>query len=203
MTGIRFFMPALVLILLFSPCVAQEAGTVIDSDPPGAAITLDGEYHLSATTPCRLPDNINGRFTIEAMMPGYESWRGDITIMPGQGNHYSFTLAPKTRIKASLRSLFIPGWGQSYSNQKQKAFILTISTLGFAVGTLLAHNDFARKRDDYDQAVIDLGNAVSYDEVLELRARVVDKNRSSSSTNMMVAFFIFWSPVLVRVTRSC
>jgi hypothetical protein len=163
----------------FSTAYGQDTGTIINSDPPGASITLEGEYSLSATTPCRLPDNVNGRFELKASMSGYESWSGDIVILPGQDNHFSFSLAPKTRAKAALRSLFLPGWGQYYSGLKQKAFILNISTVGFAIGTVLADNDFRRKRDDYDQAVLDLNNASSYDDVSRLRSLVIDKNRKA------------------------
>ena len=158
---------------------AQETGTIISSNPPGAAITLSGEYQLSATTPCRLPENINGRFTLRAMLPGYESWNGDIMLVPGQQNRFSFSLSPKTRFKAMLRSMFFPGWGQYYSDNKTRAFVINITTLGFGAGALFADSDFRKKRDSYDQAVIDLNNATSYDEVTRLRQLVVDKNRDA------------------------
>jgi len=151
---IRYFMVFLMLALFCSTAIAQETGTTINSDPPGATITLNGEYKLSATTPCRLPDHIGGKFELVAVMPGYESWKGDITILPGQKNHYSLALSPKTRAKAALRSFFMPGWGQYYSGQDKKAFILNVGTLGFAVGTILTDGDFRRKRNDYNQAVI-------------------------------------------------
>jgi len=133
----------------YSTVYSQETGTIISSDPPGASITLEGEYNLSATTPCRLPDNVNGKFELKANMSGYESWSGDLIILPGQDNHFSFSLAPKTRAKAALRSLFLPGWGQYYAGLKEKAIILNISTIGFAIGTVLADNDFRRKREEY------------------------------------------------------
>lgn len=163
----------------FSTAYAQETSTVISSDPPGASITLEGEYNLSATTPCRLPDNVNGKFELKANMSGYESWSGDVIILPGQENHFSFSLAPKTRLKAAFRSLFMPGWGQYYAGLKEKAFILNIGTIGFAIGTVLVDSDFRQKRDDYNQAVVDLNNASSYDEVSRLRSLVIDKNRQA------------------------
>jgi len=101
----------------------DEAGTVINSEPPGAAISLEGDYTINATTPCRLPDNLNGRYMLRASMPGYESWSGDIMIVPGQNNYFSFSLSSKTRYKAALRSLFFPGWGQYYSGQRTRAFL--------------------------------------------------------------------------------
>lgn len=112
-------------------------------------------------------------------MSGYESWGGDIIILPGQENHFSFSLAPKTRVKAALRSLFLPGWGQYYAGLKEKAFVLNIGTVGFAIGTVLADSDFRQKRDDYNQAIVDLSNASTYDDVSRLRSLVIDKNREA------------------------
>ncbi|MCP4581253.1 MAG: PEGA domain-containing protein [candidate division Zixibacteria bacterium] len=177
--NIRYSIMVLMFAMFCSTAYAQEMGTTINSDPPGATITLDGDFKLSATTPCRLPDHISGKFELVAVMPGYESWKGDITILPGQKNHYSFDLSPKTRSKAALRSLFMPGWGQHYSGQKEKAFLLNIGTVSFAIGTILADSDFRRKRDDYNQAVIDLGNAASFEETELLRSDVIDKNRKA------------------------
>jgi len=168
-------------ILIISSVVvsAQEHSTIINSDPPGAAITLDGEYKLSATTPCRLPDNINGKFSLRAIMPGYESWNGDIVIIPGQENRFSFGMSAKTRYKAALRSLFMPGWGQYYAGEKNKAIFFNVLTIGAGIGTLVTDYDFRQKRDDYDQAIIDLGNASTYEEITELRQLVIDKNREA------------------------
>jgi hypothetical protein len=158
---------------------AQQAGTIINSDPPGAAITLDGEYKLTATTPCRLPDNITGKFMMKAMMPGYETWSGDIMIIPGQANNFAFNMSAKTRLKAGLRSLFIPGWGQWYGGDKTRAFVVNFATLGFGVGTLIADHDFRVKKDDYDEANSDLANATSYEEITRLRQLVINRNRDA------------------------
>lgn len=181
---------ALILGLNSNLC-AQETGSIINSNPPGAAITLDGEYQLSATTPVRLPDNINGRFKLKAMLPGYESWSGDVVLLPGQQNRFSFRLAPKTRFKAMVRSLFIPGWGQYYADEKKKALVINIATLGMGVGAVIADYDFRRKRDDYNQAKIDYSNASTYEEREELRELVVDKNRDAYDAETLRNSFLY------------
>jgi len=157
----------------------QQTGTVINSDPPGAALSLSGEYQINTVAPCRLPENITGKFKLRASLPGYESWSGDIVIAPGQENLLAFAMKPKTRIKAGLRSLFIPGWGQYYSDQKDRSFLLNVSTLGFGVGALLADSDFRKKRDDYFQAQNDLNYAGNADEIERLRRLVIEKNRQA------------------------
>lgn len=66
-SGIKFYGLVIMSVVFgfgFSTAYAQETSTVISSDPPGASITLEGEYDLSATTPCRLPDNVNGKLSL-------------------------------------------------------------------------------------------------------------------------------------------
>ena len=70
------------LILFSSGIYAQDDfGTTIISDPPGAVISLEGEYYLNATSPCRLPETLNGYYRLRAIMPGYESWAGDVVLV--------------------------------------------------------------------------------------------------------------------------
>ena len=152
---------------------------MISSDPPGAALNLDGEYQINTVAPCRLPENISGKFKLKASLPGYESWSGEIVIAPGQENLFSFAMKPKTRIKAGLRSLFIPGWGQYYSDQKERSLLLNVATLGLGVGTLLADSDFRKKRDDYFRAKNDLDFAGNAEEIERLRNLVIDRNRKA------------------------
>lgn len=170
---------------------AQDVRTIINSDPPGAILSLEGDYKITASTPCRLPENITGIYRLKAIMSGYESWSGEIMILPGQDNTFSFSLSPKTRFKAGLRSLFFPGWGQYYSNQHGRAIFLSLTTLGVGVSALIADGDFRRKRDDYFQAKTDLANAVSADEISQLRNLVREKNRQAynaeTTRNVLIA----------------
>lgn len=173
------------------PVFPQEVSTVINSDPPGAILNLEGEYKITATTPCRLPENITGFYRLKARMSGYESWSGEIMILPDQDNTFSFSLSPRTRFKAGLRSLFFPGWGQYYSSQHGRAIFLSLSTLGVGMSALIADGDFRKKRDDYFQAKTDLANAVSADEVSQFRNLVREKNRQAynaeTNRNVLIA----------------
>jgi hypothetical protein len=166
-------------LLMAVPVFAQEHRTTIDSNPPGAFLTLEGEYRVSATTPCQIPDNIIGSYRLKARLPGYESWNGDILILPNQDNKFAVNLAPKTRIKASLRSLIIPGWGQYYSGQKTRSMIIGLGTIGAGVAALIADNDYRRKRDDYFDAKIDLANAHTQEEIDRLWTLTRSKNRDA------------------------
>ena len=157
----------------------DETGTVINSNPPGAAISLEGDYTINATTPCRLPDNLNGMYKLRASMPGYESWSGDIMIAPGKNNYFSFSLASKNRYKAALRSLFFPGWGQYYAGQRTRAYILNAATLCFGIFAVKADSDFRKKRDEYFRAQVDLANATFYEDVAQLRSVQLDRQRAA------------------------
>ena len=171
----------IVFVFLLTPKLseAQEFKTTIDSNPPGAFLTLDGEYEITATAPCRLPDNIIGSYKLKAKFPGYESWRGEITIIPGQNNSFSFSMKPKTRFKAGLRSIFIPGWGQYYSGSTTRSLIFGVGTIGLGVAVAYADIDFRDKRNDYEQAKIDLANARTGEEIDRLWNLARDKNRQA------------------------
>jgi hypothetical protein len=177
----RFGLWSIILTAAISaiPAFAQEHRTTIDTNPPGAFLTLDGEYRISATSPCRVPDNIIGNYRLKARLPGYESWSGDILILPNQDNVFSFNLSPKTRLKASLRSLIIPGWGQYYSGQKTRSLIIGFGTIGAGIGAYLADSDFRKKRDDYFDAKIDLANARTEEEISRLWEITRQKNREA------------------------
>ncbi len=174
-----YFLITLSIIMCSGKVLAQKTSTLINSDPPGVILSLEGEYRITATTPCRLPENITGFYRLKARLTGYETWDGEIMILPGQDNTFSFTLSPKTRFKAGLRSLFFPGWGQYYSDQRYRAALLSLSTLGLGVASLIADADYRRKRDDYFQIMTDLSNAVTAEEILQLRNLAREKNRQA------------------------
>jgi len=180
------------LLIMFSAsaCSQDDFGTTVISDPPGAVISLEGEYYLNATSPCRLPETLNGYYRLRAIMPGYESWSGDVVLVPGQNNRIMVKLSQKTRLKASLRSLFIPGWGQYYSDQKGKAYLFNIATIGFGIGAIITDSDFRKKRDNYFRAQLDLENATGPTEIAELRSEVINRQRDAydaeTTRNVMV-----------------
>ncbi len=63
---------------------AQEAGSArVESDPPGAAITLNGIL-LRQKSPADLDGLPPGTFTIELARPGSLPWRGEFTVLPGE-----------------------------------------------------------------------------------------------------------------------
>ncbi len=171
------------IVLYLAPAAenarAQEYSTVVNSNPQGVFISLDGEHRLSAVTPCRLPSTLSGSYRLKATLPGYESWSGEIIILPGQDNTITFTLSPKTRIKAALRSLLVPGWGQYYSGQKGRSLIFAAAAVGLGIGTASAHDDYRRKRDNYRRTLLELSNATTAEEAIRLRMLAYDHNKQA------------------------
>jgi hypothetical protein len=124
-TGLLIFM-----IFCFSSALAQEDSKItITTNPSGATVYLRGEMDLVANTPASLPTTISGRYKAEVVRPGYETWKGDFTFVPGNPNNIAIKLSKKTRVKATLRSMLVPGWGQVYSGDKWRGYLITTGTV--------------------------------------------------------------------------
>ena len=63
-------------------------------------------------------------------------------------------LSPKPRLKATVRSLFIPGWGQRYNDQKAKGYLLN----ALAIGAVLAYWD---AYDTHDARRVAIGAVIA------------------------------------------
>jgi hypothetical protein len=75
----------------------QETGLArIESDPPGAAITLDG-VAMRQKSPADLDGLPPGTFTVELARPGAKPWRGELTVLPGERTLLQVVLDPADR----------------------------------------------------------------------------------------------------------
>lgn len=151
-------------ILASGSILAQETSTEesylnIISNPSGATVHLKGEYTLIVTAPASLNQKLNGEYKVRAFKRGYEKWSSRVWFGERNPRQLVIGLEPKTRIKAGMRSLLIPGWGQFYCEEKGKGFIMSISTLGAVAAYVFADNDYSNKYDDYNWAKNQLNNA--------------------------------------------
>lgn len=85
-------------------------------------------------------------------MPGYETWRGNILLDGSQDETYSLELVPKSRRKALLRSLFIPGWGQRYAGHPARANLFLLSEAASLIGLLITHENYQDRVNDWEEA---------------------------------------------------
>lgn len=82
---------------------AQEVGSArVETEPPGAALTLNG-IALRHKTPTDLEALSPGSFPIELSRPGSRPWRGQLTVLPGERTVLTVQLEPETRYGGSLR----------------------------------------------------------------------------------------------------
>ncbi len=172
----------ILIFILFQPAFSQEeekkseTGLVVTSVPAGVTVFLEGEYSLVATTPATLPMNLRGRYRVKAFKEGYEGWSTNIWLDENAPKYLSITLVPKTRLKGALRSVLIPGWGQFYYGEKNKAFVFSFSALGAAIAYVLADDYFSNKNDAYVSAKNDY-NAANSKEKKDRLKQVLDQQQ--------------------------
>lgn len=141
------------IVVIASTVSAQDVGKItISTNPSGATVYLRGEFDIVANTPATLPENISGRYQAKITRPGYETWKGDLTFIPGSANIIEIRLSQKTRIKAAARSIFIPGWGQVYSGNESRGYLITAGAVFTAVAVFQTDRRYDKKRADYDIA---------------------------------------------------
>ncbi len=149
---------ALLLALLsLTPVRAQTGGQeakgfLIESQPGGATVSIEGE--IIGKTPCSFPYQLAGKYRLFAEKRGYESVSREIDFGARKIETITFMLSPKTQSKAMLRSFFVTGWGQNYSEQPLKGKIFMglqgacLIGLGVAHVRSLHYEDEHRLRQD-------------------------------------------------------
>jgi len=129
---------------------AQVTGDItIESNPPGAWITLKGAATLSGISPVRFQQPLIGEYRLLASKPGYETSSTRVLLQPGRPLQFSVDLAPKTRLKAGLRSLLMAGWGQRYSDRTGRGIGYFTLSLCAGAAYLIADNNFDKKYFHY------------------------------------------------------
>jgi hypothetical protein len=142
------------LFLMTAPLLAQTGAVLeVNSDPPGTTISLDGEFKLAGVTPTVFSQPLVGKYELKATRDGYETYKTNLYLTGGTPLKVDIKLAPKTRFKAFLRSMVMPGWGQFYADDKTRGVLFSVTTLASGVATIIAEVDFRDKRDAYDEVM--------------------------------------------------
>jgi hypothetical protein len=123
-------------------------GFQIESRPSGATVTIEGE--IIGKTPCSFPYQLSGRYRLYAEKRGYETVSRDIDFGARKIETITFMLSPKTRKMAIVRSLFITGWGQNYTEQKLKSRIFLALQGSCLVSLGISHARCLRYKDTYE-----------------------------------------------------
>ena len=138
-------------MLLPAVSQAQPGSLTVVTNPPGAEVELEGEAGLSGVTPVTFNYLLIGEYKLTIRKHGFETYETRLVLDPIQPQQINVDLSPKTTTKAVLRSLVIPGWGQSYSGQKTKSLFFKAMFVGAALNLYLADDDFRSRRDEYLQ----------------------------------------------------
>lgn len=154
----------------FSEAQEKVSGDVtVRSLPPGAQVTLSGGAFVSGITPVRFHQILIGDYELVLKKHGYETYTSRVVLDPTKQMEIDVKLSPKTRFKAAARSLFIPGWGQKYTDQKTKGFFFTALAVGSAVAYLLADEGFDDKFDLYEKKLRQYDSTFTAGSVADLR----------------------------------
>lgn len=158
-------MAVLLLALLVGSAAAQDPPAVIptdgvsatptlvvESDPPGAVVTLRGTYEWTGLTPWRLFREVSGLYQVEVRLPGYETWTGEVMLGAGGIGQLQVKLGKRSGAKALLRSMVIPGWGQLHRGQRLKGTLFVLGGAVAAGGVLWTHEAYRNEVDDFDAA---------------------------------------------------
>jgi hypothetical protein len=110
---------------------------------------------------------------------GYESWETYITLTPDQPASLKIKLSPKTRHKAALRSVLIPGWGQFYSERKGWGYFFAVGTATLAAGFILADLHYSTQYDQFVDVRNELDRATTVMEKTNLKQKLDDEQREA------------------------
>jgi hypothetical protein len=152
----------LMLSLTVSAQTSTGSGIVVRSSPPGAEVILKGDALVTGITPATFQYPLVGEYELTVKRPGYDRYRTHVILDPSQQLQLDIELSRKTGIKAAFRSLFIPGWGQWYTEQKTKSFAFSLLFVGAVTSYFAADHrfddkeaTFIQRRTEYDEAVQD------------------------------------------------
>lgn len=128
-------------------------GTKISTNPRGATVEIAGEYTLIGRAPYTILQPLAGPYRIKATLRGYEDYTADHLFRPGSSERLSIRLTRKTRLRSAVRSLFFPGWGQFYADQKWKGLFIGAIELGSLGYLLIADSNYQNAVDAYNRAL--------------------------------------------------
>jgi hypothetical protein len=134
----------------------------VKSTPSGAVVQLTGDATVTAISPATFHYPFIGEYKLTVKKHLYETYKTRVVFEPRRQMNLDVELTPKTRFKATVRSIFIPGWGQAYTGQTGKA-------IGFMGLTAVALTLYFVADHQFDQDYHGHQNAVNwYDDVRRL-----------------------------------
>lgn len=142
---------AALLIVSSSTANSQTAPVVsVSSKPSGATVILSGDYTVAGVTPTNFSQSLQGLYQVTAHHEGFETYHSTVVLSGRDAVSLDIKLVPKTRMRAAMRSLVLPGWGQHYIGSKTKGTLLTIGTVAALTTSGVMYLRYENRRQDYD-----------------------------------------------------
>ncbi len=124
-----------------------------------------------------------GKYHIDCQESGFYGASQTVHIRQHQVTRIEFNLAKKTKGKAFLRSLFFPGWGQSYKENSGRGWLYGLAFLGSAAGAYYLTDlynktvkDYRTIRQEYEYSV-DSRQLLSLGDQMESKYKTVQDNK--------------------------
>jgi len=114
------------------------------SRPSGAACRVRGDRTVVGPTPLTLAASPPGKYEVRVLESGFEHWERTIQHQAGRNDTVWMSLHPKTRSRAVLRSMGLPGWGQFYSGRPAAGWLYmtgAVVAFGGSIGAQVAYSD--------------------------------------------------------------
>jgi len=124
----------------------------LNGSPAGASVYIDGNQRGRLSTHTRLGLRV-GDYELKATARGYETYAQRIRIRQDRETELMIQLIPKSRMKAGVRSLMFPGWGQFYSGRKTSGSLLLLAAVSAGAAAGYAHMEYLQLEDEYVEAV--------------------------------------------------
>ena len=129
----------------------------ISGIPTGSMINIDNS---TQTAPISFLELGRGKYSYKVSKTGFESQKGQVSIIPKKHKDLKLILHPLDRKTAVLRSILFPGFGQYYTENTKKGLIfsgLTIAGVSLIVNEL---NNYSEKTKIVDYSYSEYINAV-------------------------------------------
>ena len=160
-----------VLFLLPLTSFSQNSQSVltVNSVPAGAEAVLEGAVKVTGITPSTFKQRLVGNYKLKISLSGYETFKTDVAIDPTRHFEINATLNPRSKFKALVKSVVVPGWGQTYLERKKKGRMFTFLTAGSVLAYYLIDKDFDDKYDYYLQKIHEYDSVAVSGDINDLR----------------------------------
>ena len=109
-----------------------------------------------------------GKYQIKCQKSGFSGQSKTVRIRQNQETRIEINLTKKSKGKALTRSLFFPGWGQSYKENNGRGLLFRLAFLGTAAGAYYFTDQYNKTVKDYNAIRQQYESAVDYNQVLNL-----------------------------------